>query len=143
MKKNLRTLFYILLVIMFCSAAAASTNSDRPKVATFQLKDLKGKRINFKKLEGKVLVIKFNDDKVGAKLVEARKFLSGNLLLFNLGGYEKDVLLGHLKKHEKISIKFIDGNGIKASDYFDMRFNEWSIAGISEAFENAYRACSR
>ena len=36
----------------------------------------------------------------------------------------------------------VDGDGYKASDYFDVPLNEWSTAGISEAFENAHRACA-
>ena len=59
MKKNLRTLFCILLIAGFCSVSMASTNSVRPKVAAFQLKDMKGKKINSKKLEGKVVLVSF------------------------------------------------------------------------------------
>ena len=40
-------------------------------------------------------------------------------------------------------IKFVDGDGYKASDYFDVPKNEWSTKGISEAFGKAYRACSQ
>ena len=69
--------------------------------------------------------------------------MMGHMLYFNLGGYGKGVLLNHLKKDKKIKIKFVDGNGYKASDYFDVPSNEWSIDGISEAFEDAYRACSQ
>ena len=98
---------------------------------------------NFETLVGKVLLIKFNGEKIGAKLEDAYKFLSGHMLYSNLGGYDKDVLLGHLKKNKKITIEFVDGDGYKASDYFDRPSNEWSTSGISEAFEKAYRACSR
>jgi hypothetical protein len=68
--------------------------------------------------------------------------MSGHLLIFDLGIYNKDVLLDHLKTNEKISIRFVDGNGYKASNYFDVLYNEWSTSGISEAFNNAHRACS-
>ena len=98
---------------------------------------------DFEKLVGKILVIRFNGEKIGAKLEGAYKAMLGHLLYFNLGGYGKDVLLGHLKKNKKLTIKFLDGNGYQASDYFDVPFNEWSTSGISEAFEKAYRVCSR
>ena len=98
--------------------------------------------VNFKTLTGAVLVIEFNGEIIGAALISAKKFLSGNLLMFNLGTYDKDVLLNHLKANEKISIRFVDGNGHKASDYFDAPYNEWSISEISEAFDNAHRECS-
>ena len=97
---------------------------------------------NFKKLEGAVLVIEFSGETIGAELIFAKKAMSGHMLMFNLGTYDKDVLLKHLKKNDKISIKFVNGNGHKASDYFDAPYNDWSTSGISEAFDNAYRACS-
>jgi uncharacterized protein len=97
----------------------------------------------FDEIDGKILVIKFNGEKIGAKLLTAKKFLSGHLLMFDLGTYKRDGLLSHLKKHEKISIEFVDGNGIKASDYFDVPRNEWPTSGISDAFENAYQACTQ
>ncbi len=97
---------------------------------------------NFEKLKGKVLVIEFNGEKIGAELIAAKKAMSGHLLMFNLGTYDRDSLLNHLKKHENISIGFVDGNGFKAADYFDVPNNEWLIKGISEAFDKAHKACS-
>ena len=97
---------------------------------------------NFEKLKGKILVIEFNGEKIGTTLIAAKKAMSGYLLMFNIGTYDRDWLLNHLKKHENISIKFVDGNGIKASDYFDMPNNEWLTKGISEAFDKAHKACS-
>ena len=101
------------------------------------------KPANFERLKGKILVIEFNGEKIGAKLITAMKAMSGHILVFDLGTYDRDSLLNHLKKHENISIRFVDGNGIKASDYFDMPHNEWSTKGISEAFAKAHKACYR
>jgi len=98
---------------------------------------------DFEKMEGKTFAIRFNGEKIGARLESAYKAMMGHMLYFNLGGYGKDVLLNHLKKNEEITIKFVDGEGYKASDYFDVPSNEWSIEGISDAFEKAYRACSQ
>ena len=98
---------------------------------------------NFETLIGKVLLIEFNGEKIGVELTDAFKAFSGHMLYFNLGGYGKDVLLRHLAKNQKITIKFVDGDGYKASGYFDVPKNEWSTKGISEAFEKAYRACSQ
>ena len=99
---------------------------------------------NFKKVVGRLFAIDFNGERINARLegeYEVAKI--GRLLFFNLGGYDKNLLLQHLKKNEKIKIKFIDGDGYKAENYFDVLQNEWAIAGISEAFEKAYRACSQ
>jgi len=100
---------------------------------------------NFKPLIGKVLTIEFNGEKIGAELTDAfrKEPLIGQILFFNLGGYGKDVLLNHLKKNKSITINFLDGDGYKVSDYFDVPSNEWSTMGISEVFEKAYRACSQ
>ena len=97
---------------------------------------------NFKKLKGAVLAIEFNGEFIGAKLIYSKKAMSGHWLLFSLGTYDKDVLLNLLKTNEIISIKFVDGNGHRATDYFDVLNNEWSTSGISEAFDKAYIACS-
>ena len=97
---------------------------------------------NFKELDGAVLVIEFNGQRIGTKLRFAKKAMLGHLLMFDLGTYDKDVLLNHLKTNEKISIKFVDGNGYKASNYFDAPYNEWSTSGISDAFDYAHGACS-
>jgi len=67
--------------------------------------------------------------------------MSGHMLMFNFGSYDKDSLLEYLTSNDKISITFVDGNGHTASDYFDMPHNEWSTAGMSKAFDDAYRAC--
>lgn len=96
---------------------------------------------NFKKLEGKVFAIEFNGEKIGARLDGTHRAMAGHLLFFNLGGYGNDELLDHLTKNKKITIRFIDGDGYKASDYFDIPQNEWSTSGISVAFENASQAC--
>jgi hypothetical protein len=98
---------------------------------------------NFDKVVGKNFSIQFNGEKIGAKLGGARKAMMGHLLYFNLGGYSKDALLSHLKKDTKITIKFVDGDGYKASEYFDVPSNNWSIDGISAAFESAYKACTQ
>ena len=98
---------------------------------------------NFEKLVGRNFLIELNGEITGANLEGAYKAMLGHLLYFNLGGYGKEELMGHLKKNKKLTIKFIDGKGYKASDYFDMPYNEWSTTGITEAFKNAFRACSQ
>jgi TPR repeat protein len=99
---------------------------------------------NFKKVVGRIFSIEFNGEMINARLEgEYDVAMIGRLLYFGLGGYKKDVLLSHLRKDNKITIKFIDGNGFKTSDYFDVPRNEWSIVGITEAFGKAYQVCSQ
>jgi hypothetical protein len=101
--------------------------------------------VNFKPFIGKIFNIEFNKEIIGAELTDVFKQepLIGHILFFNLGGYDKGALLRHLNKNKKITINFVDGDGYKASEYFDVPYNEWSTAGISEAFDKAYQACSQ
>ena len=48
---------------------------------------------NFEELVGTVFSIEFNGEKIGTELIAAKEAMSGHLLMFNLGGYDKDVLL--------------------------------------------------
>jgi len=98
-------------------------------------------KADFEKLKGKVVVIKFNGVKIGAQVISSGKFLAGHMLMFNLGTYSKNTLLKHLDKQSKITVEFVNGNEILADDYFDVPRNEWTISGISQAFENAQSTC--
>ena len=53
------------------------------------------KPANFEKLKGKVLVIEFNGEKIGTKLIAAKKAMSGHLLMFSLGTYDRGLLVTH------------------------------------------------
>ena len=96
----------------------------------------------FRNLKGAVLATDFNGDVIGAELIASIPAMSGQMLMFNFGSYDKDSLLEYLTASDKISITFVDGNGHIASDYFDMPHNEWSTSGMSEAFDDAYEKCS-
>ena len=79
---------------------------------------------DFNQLKGQVLSIKLNGEVVGTEVVTAMKAMSGHLLMFNLGTYYSNEHLDFLQKSDKISIRFIDGNGINAAQYFDEPYNE-------------------
>jgi len=97
--------------------------------------------MNFSQLKGTVFAIHFNGEFIGAELIGSSKVMLGHLLMFNLGVYDKDILLNYLNENDTISIRLVDGNNIKASDYFDMPYNEWDISGITKAFDDAYKTC--
>lgn len=99
------------------------------------------KTADFEKLEGKVLAIEFNGDKIGTRLIAAKKAMLGHLLMFGLGTYDRDFIVKLIKKNELITITFVDGNGHKASDYFDIPSNNWSAADALEAIEVAHSKC--
>lgn len=99
--------------------------------------------VEFGKLTGSTFPIEFNGEKTGAKLDAVRKAMSGQLLHFYLGRFGKNALLDRLINYERIKIRFLDGKKYKASDYFDIPFNEWITSGISDAFEDAYQVCTQ
>lgn len=96
---------------------------------------------NFDELKSAILVIEFNGEEIGAKVLKAKKAMLGHLLMFDLGTYDKNMLLKHLETKAKITIRFVDGNGYKASEYFDVPYNEWHTLGISAAFDRAGGLC--
>ena len=98
---------------------------------------------DFTKLKGKMIVLEFNGDKIGGIVRSATKpaMLPGHLLMITFGSYDKDLLLRHLQERNHISIKLVDGNGIIASEYFDVLENKWSTEGIEEAFSKSYDIC--
>ncbi len=99
------------------------------------------KQGNFEKLKGKVLVIDFNGERIGAKLIASRKAMAGHLLMFSLGTYDKGFIEKLIRTNTRIDITIVDGNGHKASDYFDILSNNWSTAEALEAIEAAYNDC--
>ena len=62
------------------------------------------KTADFEKLEGKVLAIEFNGDKIGTRLIAAKKAMLGHLLMFGLGTYDRDFIVKLIKKNELITI---------------------------------------
>jgi len=98
-------------------------------------------RGNLDELKGAILVIEFNGEEIGTKVLTAKKAMLGHLIMFDLGTYDKDLLLSHLETKAEITIRFVDGNGYTASEYFDVPYNEWSTSGISEAFDRAGGLC--
>lgn len=96
---------------------------------------------DFEKLAGRVIVVEFNGEKIGARVLASMEALSGHLVMFTFGTYDKDILLAYLQKSKMISSKLVDGNGLIVSEYFDVLANEWSIEGIEEAFSKAHDMC--
>ena len=96
---------------------------------------------DFKKLEGKVMIVEVDGKELGAEVLYAIKAMSGHIVWFSFGLYDKDAHLQFLRKSKKISIKLVDGNGFIASEYFDVLENEWSLEGIEDAFSRAHAMC--
>ncbi len=96
---------------------------------------------DFSSLEGKIIVINFNEEKIGGRVIATENFYNSTIMMVDLGVYDKDFLIQHLKKFQTIKIQLIDGNGITASEYFDVLENTWAITGIEGIFAEAQRVC--
>ena len=98
---------------------------------------------DFKKLKGKVMAVEVDGKKLGAKVLYTFEAMSGHIAWFDFGIYDKNDHLQFLRKSKKISIKLVDGNGLIASEYFDVLENEWLLEGIEDAFSRAHAMCLR
>ena len=96
---------------------------------------------NFQALDGRVLAIELNGERTEAKLIFMRPFLLGHLLMLSLGRYDRETIMSQIETNDVTSIRFVDGRGLKAADYFDLPYNEWRTAGIAEALDSAYALC--
>ena len=96
---------------------------------------------DFRALDGRVLAIELNGERTEAKLIFMKPFLLGHLLMLSLGRYDKETILSQIETNDVTSIRFVDGRGLRAADYFDLPYNEWRTAGIAKALDNAYALC--
>ena len=91
--------------------------------------------------EGKVIDIKYNQERIRAKIITTREFILGHIAMFTLGGYSIEQLIKIHKGMPYISIELIDSEQFKASDYFDV-FGAYNIAKpmLLHKFYSAFRA---
>tara|TARA_B100002003_G_C14011087_1_gene487854 strand:- start:148 stop:714 length:567 start_codon:yes stop_codon:yes gene_type:complete len=101
------------------------------------------KKNDFSKIKGNLIVLEFNGEKIGGKVLTVSAPPIGHILMIDLGIYNKDTILQHLQKNDDIRIRLVDGNDIVASEYFDILENEWSIKGIKDAFSEAFTVCKK
>ena len=94
-------------------------------------------------LEGKVIDIKYNQKRIRTKIVYTRKFLMGHIAMFTLGGYSIEQLVNVHKDSSYISIELIDSEQFKASDYFDVLKNKWSLKNFKPALIKAKSICEK
>jgi len=94
-------------------------------------------------LEGKVIDIKYNQERIRAKIITTREFILGHITMFTLGGYSIEQLVNVHKGSSYISIELIDSEQFKASDYFDVLKNKWSLKNFKPALIKARSICEK
>ena len=68
---------------------------------------------------------------------QTREFILGHIAMFTLGGYSIEQLVNVHKGSSYISIELIDSEQFKASDYFDVLKNKWSLKNFKLALIKA------
>ena len=94
-------------------------------------------------LEGKVVEIKYNQKIIRAKIITTREFILGHIAMFTLGGYSIAQLINLHEYLPYISIELIDSEQFKASDYFDVMKNKWSLKNFKQALIKAKSVCEK
>ncbi len=94
-------------------------------------------------LQGKVVDIKFNNEIINAKILSAQKFLMGYSTIFYLGFEPIESIVSYYKDKQTISVELIDSEDFKASDYFDMLENEWSLNNLESSLKEAQELCRK
>ncbi len=92
-------------------------------------------------LKGKVVEIKYNNEIINAQILSSAKFIAGHSMTFQLGFKPTEFIVNFHKDLKNISIELIDTENFKASDYFDMLKNEWSLNNLESSLKEAQELC--
>ena len=97
--------------------------------------------------QNKRLPIKLNDYPITAEVIYINPILNdqGYWILFELGQYESlkyaSLISNFFSENKHYKIEINDGLNFVAKDYFDITYNNWSLAGFSKKFEEAFKLC--
>ena len=89
------------------------------------------------------MTTKFLGGEVTVKVVHVSPFLLGHRATIDMGWGEIDKLKQILGNKNPMVIDYVDSDGIKIADYFDITRNSWSNVGVSEALDRAVEMCEK
>ena len=95
------------------------------------------------KLKGTYLTTKFLGGEVIVKVVHASPFLMGHRATIDMGWGGIDELKEILGNKNPLVIEYVDSQGVKITDYFDIIQNSWSNVGVSKALDRAVEMCEK
>ena len=111
------------------------------------------KNPDIKKIEGKIIPIKFNEDNTYAEASYVLPFMMGHRVMFSMGTYKVDQHIDFLSKYKTYNVTIVDETNpksaeqsnmienFKAEDYFDIPNNSWNLEGAKEAILKAQKLC--
>ena len=109
--------------------------------------------LDVKKIEGKIIPIKFNEEKLYAKASYVLPFLMGHRVMFSMGSYKVNQHLDLMFKHKTYDVTIVNEvnservghpnmiKNFKALDYFDVPNNSWNLKGAKDAISRAQKLC--
>ena len=105
---------------------------------------IQGKKIGFKSM-GKLII-----SNITLVYSTDHLMLPGHMVMISSGLYDLDKHIDFLRKHKNhdVKLKFVFNDfekeeGWKASDYFDILENSWSLNGVDVALNKAKQICLR
>ena len=93
--------------------------------------------------QGKVITATFKgiDIKVKILLVLDNPEFIGHMVYMDLGWLELEDIKTFFDGHDEVSLELKDDDDFKASDYFDITKNTWSLNRLNEALDLAEMKC--
>ena len=93
--------------------------------------------------QGKVITATFKgiDIKVKILLVLDNPEFIGHMVYMDLGWLELEDIKTFFDGHDEVSLELKDDDDFKASDYFDITKNTWSLNRLNEALDIAEMKC--
>lgn len=96
----------------------------------------------FLELDDTVIRIRHGDDLLHAKIRDPEEFQLGHTALVHLGYRGLDSIVKANQPGDEIAVELIDSEFFKASDFFDVRENRWSLENFEEALQEARTLCA-
>ena len=95
----------------------------------------------FLDLDDTVISIRHGDDTLHAKIRSPEQEPHGQTALIHLGYRSLDSIAESHRSQETVSAQLLDSEFFRASDYFDVRENRWSLDNFDAALEEARTLC--
>jgi len=108
---------------------------------------------DIKKIEDKIIPIKFNEEDTHAKAAYINPFLIGHRVMFDMGVYEVNKLIDHISKYKTYNVTIVNElnpksaeqsnmiENFKAVDYFDVPNNSWNLKDVKETILQIQKLC--
>lgn len=151
LKDNEWTVDYITETSIHASVNGEVTHGDRLHVRFVQGQCDVGNLITFVytyadhpnilQLEEQSVRSIFMGEEVTVSVLYTSPFLMGHRATVDVGWMEKESLKQILGRSNPISMKYLDSDKVKISDYFDVLQNSWSNINLNAALDEASKMC--